>query len=64
MSKRKRIRHNLYIPDNLMKQIKKVAKDETRSFNGQCLVFLMQGIEQANPGWDTKKETNDKSDTR
>jgi len=63
MSKRKRIRHNLYIPDNLMKQIKKVAENETRSFNGQCLVFLMQGVEQANPGWDTKENEDESRDS-
>lgn len=57
MPKAKRIRKHISIPENLLRQIQQIAKSEMRSFNSQCLVFLMQGVEEVKPGWNDDKRT-------
>lgn len=49
-----KIRHNLYLPKNLHDKIAKVAREEMRSFNNQCIVYLMQSLEAEYPGWDKR----------
>lgn len=51
----KKKRHNLYLPKNLHNKIELVARSQMRSFNNQCIVFLMQALEAEYPGWNSQE---------
>ncbi len=44
----KKSRHNLYLPTKLYREIKRIAKENERSFNRQCVFFLVKAIEGDN----------------